>query len=1419
VEKKQFPLVAKGVRPELNNENLPLGYFPLLENMRRLGDDSLTPRHGLGTGSPVMAAQTPAHSVRRLNDSSTGSVASVLVTGAGTHLGICSTDLVSHASSDSGFSGDPLSICIHRPTVSPQPWAYVGDRSRMRKINQAGTDKQIGLPAPASPPSAVLVAPSYKVLDEMNDHTLWTAGGTAAGKANHTRVDGATRTITAILYDSGNTGWACVRPNSMENIGEGTRLTMGAAVETVTVEEIRRGSASTTIESIIYETGGPGLCSIHLTTPLEDIDVDSMVLIAGAEYVRVLSVHRTNDGLLSFRCITSGARLNGDSVQAFSSFRAYFTATHAAGAAVAAAGVEFGCTSGVGHISRTVALDLSSIASGVTTRPEDWMHCDIYVDKPELVTEIKFYLDIDVSSNTFDRNYLMHIIRSNDLTPLTKDEQTLVSYRQVRGQREAIDMPNLFDSPLGSTSIDGSKVDLGSTFGTDGAVPTMGDYGIPIITDEEERRQQELEDRQFNSGQNQWSSIKWRMSQFQKIEGRIGADVSRGWKDVAALRVSVICTGNVTVRIDGWWLGGGFGPEIGVVGRRRIYRYRGLDSATGAVSNWSPALMGGLHPKRQKATVSFTQHPSSECDKLEVQIYGGERLGWRYAETIDNAASPSMADTYSDSDLELLGAISEQRNNRYQLWPQIRPPAAAVTCNTAGNLIQLLGFGTIDTNTAPGTNLRINGRNYTLNRIIDNNTLYIDESAGGQFVATFEVPEPLLLAQPLSILAGPFFGFFFGMGDKYNPFRLYYTNGNDPDSTRDNHYTDAENVTLMNMVVMEDMGRAVVFAAEGAFSCEPSFTLANTGGNLFALKLIPDAPGLFAAWACCDAGGEVVWLSKDGIYATNGGSTRCLSDDLRPIFPKGQTLGSTVGSVVAPNMTSGNATKFRLSYADRELRFDYLGIDGNQHTLVNERGPGGEWLGWMVCNYSPGILAHYAEEGENVRGTVACGADGKLYRLAGGQGDAGASFTARLTTPDHNFGDTRAEKVMHEAMLDYDRDGATISVIPGLNHRASTPDGTTTINSGAGRAQQRIDFDSGRGRRAKDISLAIETAVTTQRPKFYLYEFFYTMLVERSLLKARYYEVKEPGVTYARGVWIYAYTAGVDRDAVFEFTKDDGTTSSVAITGINHSELTERFYDFETPQYIIASRVRPTDSDEWEFVNHRIEGEPAPPLSDGPTPWLKDDYIGARYVQGVRFDIDTQNANVDMAVIVDGDAVQTTISAAAHKGPVLANGRSVKVYSFDEPFITHLIRFNPSAACRIWGAEPIWEPEPELAWMWWTQQNDLGGPGYKVLGDGFITVRSTSNIVLEIIADGTTYTPTFYDASTNTSGARRKLRFRCPAIKGKSFIVKVYAATANGRVSVFQKEFQIEFKPFGFEGGWQSINLLGDAHFRHGARV
>jgi hypothetical protein len=92
------------------------------------------------------------HSLRTLRDPGTpANTTRFWGVGAAVHRGWTGAT----ASVDSGYSGDPLTFCPHRPPLSGEPWMFVADRNRMRKIRADGLSLPIGLPAP-DPPTLAL---------------------------------------------------------------------------------------------------------------------------------------------------------------------------------------------------------------------------------------------------------------------------------------------------------------------------------------------------------------------------------------------------------------------------------------------------------------------------------------------------------------------------------------------------------------------------------------------------------------------------------------------------------------------------------------------------------------------------------------------------------------------------------------------------------------------------------------------------------------------------------------------------------------------------------------------------------------------------------------------------------------------------------------------------------------------------------------------------------------------------------------------------------------------------------------------------------------------------------------------------------------------------------------------------------------
>lgn len=100
----------------------------------------------------LSTAGTRHHSMRKLRDPQNSTFTRVWGIDANLYIGASGgLTLI-----DGGYSGNPLALLPHRPPLSGDPWMFVGDSSRMRKVRADGLDLPIGLPAPGAAPTVSL---------------------------------------------------------------------------------------------------------------------------------------------------------------------------------------------------------------------------------------------------------------------------------------------------------------------------------------------------------------------------------------------------------------------------------------------------------------------------------------------------------------------------------------------------------------------------------------------------------------------------------------------------------------------------------------------------------------------------------------------------------------------------------------------------------------------------------------------------------------------------------------------------------------------------------------------------------------------------------------------------------------------------------------------------------------------------------------------------------------------------------------------------------------------------------------------------------------------------------------------------------------------------------------------------------------
>lgn len=175
------------------------------EATARPGQTSIA-THGTGT---------TCHSIRKLRDPDSASATRFWGIGSTLHRGATGAT----AGVASGFSGDPLALLPHRPPLSGEPWLFVGDRTKMAKVRADGLALPIGLPAPATPSTALATEHTTPIAmcdsSDGTDAAAWTPAPGRDSADNPTGAPGAMADESGIAPDGGPSIYGITAPGTV----------------------------------------------------------------------------------------------------------------------------------------------------------------------------------------------------------------------------------------------------------------------------------------------------------------------------------------------------------------------------------------------------------------------------------------------------------------------------------------------------------------------------------------------------------------------------------------------------------------------------------------------------------------------------------------------------------------------------------------------------------------------------------------------------------------------------------------------------------------------------------------------------------------------------------------------------------------------------------------------------------------------------------------------------------------------------------------------------------------------------------------------------------------------------------------------------------------------------------------------------
>lgn len=455
------------------------------------------------------------------------------------------------------------------------------------------------------------------------------------------------------------------------------------------------------------------------------------------------------------------------------------------------------------------------------------------------------------------------------------------------------------------------------------------------------------------------------------------------------------------------------------------YRYVYRSSATGAQSNPSPESAAQSIPVNANTITSFFS-PDPQIDVVDYYRIDSVTASFTYVATgpndnlgVVNGTNTPITDALLDTELgdQLLNY------DNFEPFPSIDLPQKGV-CNVAGGVITWISGGAIG-GSATGFNVRwlagttiLIGSPTSLayvfiSRPTSNTTVTIPGVPDGTNLA-YEIPEPILAAQPLPYEWGPTdnVNYAFAVGDPLRPGTLYWSAGSNLDAAPDTNQLEVTDPgePLVNGAIAGGLG--VLFSIRRGWLILPNFfnalaTVTGVEGTTWSLQESSITRGLFIPRCVCVSGGGIVYFRvDDGIHASRGGaaSQSITDEDLYPLFQHENSAPPAIitiagYTVVPPDDTQPQLQRF--SYSLGYMYYDYVGIDNNPYTLVFDEAA----QGWVLDNYTPDATIHAPDEGQSIGETLVGCSDGSV-RLLSSAGNETA--TAVFLTPSFNKGDTRA---------------------------------------------------------------------------------------------------------------------------------------------------------------------------------------------------------------------------------------------------------------------------------------------------------------------------------------------------------------------------------------------------------------------------
>ena len=529
--------------------------------------------------------------------------------------------------------------------------------------------------------------------------------------------------------------------------------------------------------------------------------------------------------------------------------------------------------------------------------------------------------------------------------------------------------------------------------------------------------------------------------------------------------------------------------------------------------------------------------------------------------------------------------------------------------------------------------------------------------------------------------------------------------------------------------------------------------------------------GLYAKSIFCKGGGQIWFLSYDGIYVWSGGDCVSVTEQISYMF-----RGLTVNGITPVDMTQ--ALKFSMSFASRQLFFCYIDTAGKyrrlRYDLTSQR--------WALEKISSGATnyqidsAYTEEDTGNALFGITDGVAASYLWLADFNSTSDGWVTLRTDGLAIAYrlkrfwplGDPGTDYQVGELMMEIVNPNDAISIDVFYNY-ADTATETMTIASGFAASRSRylrtVDSGSSTPRVAYSIGAEIYGTTGTTSTPIALFTFAARELKLEEVTTGPATDWDSLGHPYDKYLKLCSieYDTGGQSIPVYldTITGIAGTTQNLAVATFTLSGAGRSRQTFLPPDATIAKmiRLRPAFNSalkQFKFFRYDFDKENYPPDTIIATDWDASGYPCDKVFKWLTFQVDTGGVAASVALQVDGSTVNTFSVTGTFQN------RS-SIITLPSGIIGKQWRIVPTAGVggkfQLFGVQADFEKDACAISHWDSLNQVLGSDGFKYIKQVWLDFQCAVPVVFSIYRDGGTL---FYQETLPAQSVRAVARFFLP---------------------------------------------------------